>query len=115
MGTVNDRVRTGKTPAELKQAILDNRYYLQGRISALATTNDWYMAVAYAVRDHVLNEWIQAFGGRRGTRPRIVSYLSAEFLIGPQLGNNLLNAGDIQLRLHRASFRSEAKASLRSR
>ncbi len=96
MDTVHDRVRTGKTPAELKQAILDNLYYLQGRIPALATTNDWYMAVAYAVRDHVLNEWIQAFGNRRGTRSRIVSYLSAEFLIGPQLGNNLLNAGDIQ-------------------
>jgi starch phosphorylase len=96
MDTVHDRVRTGKTPAELKQAILDNLYYLQGRIPALATTNDWYMAVAYAVRDHVLNEWIQAFGNRRGARSRIVSYLSAEFLIGPQLGNNLLNAGDIQ-------------------
>ena len=68
MDTVNDRVRTGKTPAELKQAILDNLYYLQGRIPALATTNDWYMAVAYAVRDRMLNDWIQAFGGKRGIR-----------------------------------------------
>jgi starch phosphorylase len=90
METVSDRVRTGRTPAELKQAILDNLYYAQGRIPELATTNDWYMAVAYVVRDRMMNDWIQAFGRARGTRVRIVSYLSAEFLIGPQLGNNLL-------------------------
>ena len=86
METVTDRVRTGRTPAELRQAILDNLYYVQGRIPELATTNDWYMAVAYAVRDRMMNDWIQAFGRARSTRTRIVSYLSAEFLIGPQLG-----------------------------
>ncbi len=91
-----DHVRTGKTPAELKQAILDNLYYVQTRIPELATTNDWYMAVAYVVRDHMMNDWIQSFGRVRGTRNRIVSYLSAEFLIGPQLGNNLLNADGIR-------------------
>ncbi len=95
MDTIENRVRTGKTPAELKQAILDNLYYRQARIPALATTNDWYMALAYAVRDRMMNDWIQAFGRARGTRSRIVSYLSAEFLIGPQLGNNLVNADGI--------------------
>ena len=82
--------------AELKQAILDNLYYAQGRIPELATTNDWYMAVAYVVRDRMMNDWIQAFGRARGTRVRIVSYLSAEFLIGPQLGNNLLCVYEIR-------------------
>src|SRR5271166_3974758 len=96
MQTVIDRVRTGRTPAELKQAILDNLYYAQGRIPELATTNDWYMSVAYVVRDRMMNDWIQAFGRARGTRVRIVSYLSAEFLIGPQLANNLLNVYDIR-------------------
>ena len=96
METVSDRIRTGRTPAELKQAILDNLYYAQGRVPELATTNDWYMAVAYVVRDRMMNDWIQAFGRARGTRVRIVSYLSAEFLIGPQLGNNLLNVYDIR-------------------
>ena len=95
METVTDRVRTGRTTAELKQAILDNLYYAQGRIPELASTNDWYMAVAYVVRDRMMNDWIQAFGRTRGTRTRIVSYLSAEFLIGPQLGNNLLNVYDM--------------------
>ena len=96
METVSDRVRTGRTKAELKQAILDNLYYAQGRIPELATTNDWYMAVSYVVRDRMMNDWIQAFGRARGTRVRIVSYLSAEFLIGPQLGNNLLTVYDMR-------------------
>ena len=93
---MSDGVRTGRTKAELKQAILDNLYYAQGRIPELATTNDWYMAVSYVVRDRMMNDWIQAFGRARGTRVRIVSYLSAEFLIGPQLGNNLLTVYDMR-------------------
>ncbi len=95
MQAVEDRVRTGRSAAELKQAILDNLYYIQGRIPVLASTNDWYMAVSYAVRDRMMNDWIEAFGHARRVRTRIVSYLSAEFLIGPQLGNNLVNVHEI--------------------
>jgi len=96
MEAVQDQVRTGRSPVELKQSILDNLYYTLSRIPELATTNDWYMAVAYAVRDRMMADWIAAFGRTRRTRTRIVSYLSAEFLIGPQLGNNLLNVHDIR-------------------
>jgi starch phosphorylase len=96
MEPVIDRVRIGRSPADLKQAILGNLYFVQTRIPELATTNDWYMAVAYAVRDRMMNDWIEAFGRTRRTRSRIVSYLSAEFLIGPQLGNNLLCVHDIR-------------------
>jgi glycogen phosphorylase len=96
MEAVPDHVRTGHSAAELRQAILDNLYYVQTRIPELATTNDWYMAVSYAVRDRMMNDWIEAFGRARHTRTRIVSYLSAEFLIGPQLANNLLNVHDIR-------------------
>jgi len=80
----------------LKQAILDNLYYAQGRIPEIATTNDWYMALAYTVRDRMMNDWIEAFACDRKERLKIVSYLSAEFLIGPQLGNNLLNVHEIR-------------------
>jgi glycogen phosphorylase len=47
--------RTGTSVALIKQAILDNLYHIQGRIPELATRNDWYMAVAYAVRDRMLD------------------------------------------------------------
>jgi glycogen phosphorylase len=96
METALDRVRTGQTAAELKQAILDNLYYALGRIPEVATTNDWYMALAFTIRDRMMNDWIEAFARERRERLKIVSYLSAEFLIGPQLDNNLLNVHDIR-------------------
>jgi glycogen phosphorylase len=88
-----DEARTGNSVADLKQAILDDLYYVQGRIPELATPNDWYMALAYAVRDRMMNDWIKAFTLMRKEDVKIVGYLSAEYLIGPQLGNNLLNLG----------------------
>lgn len=96
MQSAHDRVRVGRTAAELKQAILDNLHYAQGRIPEIATTSDWYMALAYTVRDRMMNDWIEAFACDRKERRKIVSYLSAEFLIGPQLGNNLLNVHEIR-------------------
>ena len=67
MDVAQENVRTGRSASELKQAILDNLYYVQSRIPALATTNDWYMAVSYAVRDRMMNDWIEAFGRVRET------------------------------------------------
>jgi len=93
MPTSLDEARTGNTVADLTQAILDSLYYVQGRIPALATPTDWYMALAYTVRDRLMNDWITAFSTMRKEDIKIVGYLSAEFLIGPQLGNNLLNLG----------------------
>src|SRR5208337_1515374 len=88
-----DQIRTGTTTADLKQAILDNLYYVQGCVPELATPIDWYMALAYTVRDRAMNDWIKSFSLMRHEDIKIVGYLSAEFLIGPQLGNNLLNLG----------------------
>ena len=93
MPAILDEARTGNSIADLKQAILDNLYYIQGRIPALATPTDWYMALAYAVRDRMMNDWVKAVSLMRTEDIKIVGYLSAEFLIGPQLGNNLLNLG----------------------
>jgi len=85
--------RTGTSVASLKQAILDNLYYVQGRTPQLATRNDWYMAVAYSMRDRMLDRFITALQGLSRPEVKIASYLSAEFLMGPHLGNNLLNLG----------------------
>lgn len=95
MESARDQVRVGRTAADLKQAILDNLYYVLGRIPEVATTNDWYMALAFTIRDRMMNDWIEVFACERKERLKIVSYLSAEFLIGPQLGNNLLNVHGI--------------------
>ncbi len=85
--------RTALTPDTIQHAIMDNLYCIQGRIPRTATRNDWYMAVAYTVRDRILHKWMQTIDAYMGNNKKSVSYLSAEFLIGPQLGANMINLG----------------------
>ncbi len=86
-----DPIRTANTASALKQSILDNLYYSLGRVPELATPMDWYMAVAHTVRDRAMNDWVESFARIRNEEIKVVAYLSAEYLIGPQLANNLLN------------------------
>lgn len=88
-----DDLRTGLSPEMLKRAIVDNLFYVQGRLPEIATRNDWYMALAFTVRDRLLDRWIKTVRTLMKHDMRVVSYLSAEFLMGPQLENNLLNLG----------------------
>jgi len=87
------RTRTGLGKDDLKRAYLDNLFYLQGRFLEVATVNDLYMAAAYTVRDRLLARWIRSAQTFKQTNARTVCYLSAEFLLGPHLVNNLVNLG----------------------
>ncbi len=87
-----ENIRTGTNPETLAQALLDNLHYIQGRLPERATPNDWYIALAYTVRDRLLDNWVQTLRAIDND-VKVVSYLSAEFLLGPQLGNNLINLG----------------------
>jgi starch phosphorylase len=86
-------VRMGSSVADIKQAILDNLVCVQGRFAPVATRNDYYLAVAYAVRDRVLARWAKAAYTYYENASRTVCYLSAEFLLGPLLENNMVNLG----------------------
>ena len=83
--------RTGLSVETLRRAIADNLFYVQGKSVDMATQNDFYMALAYTVRDRLLQQWLATQAAYGQTNVRVVCYLSAEFLLGPHLGNNLVN------------------------
>jgi starch phosphorylase len=87
----DERTALGKDA--IKNSFLDDLFYMQGKFPALATNNDYYMALAYAVRDRMLQRWISTAAAYTKHGSRTVAYLSAEFLMGPHLGNNLVNLG----------------------
>ena len=91
----NDRehVRTGMSVESLKRALLDNLFYVQGRFQDVATLGDYYQALSYTVRDRILHCMIHTAKTAKYSGARTVCYFSAEFLLGPHLGNNILNMG----------------------
>ena len=73
----------------LYNGIKERLFYTLGKRPDIATSHDFYMALSYAVRDQMMTHWLD-------TKPKSkkeVAYLSAEFLIGPQLNRNLINLG----------------------
>jgi glycogen phosphorylase len=83
--------RTGLSVETIRRAFADNLFYIQGRLLTAASLNDFYMALAYTVRDRLLQRWLSTVQLYRQRNVKIVCYLSAEFLVGPHLGNNLIN------------------------
>ena len=90
---VQENIRTALDPDAFKRALMDNLCFVQGRFPKVATLNDWYMALAYTVRDRVLHRWMKTMEGYMGLNIKSLSYLSAEFLVGPHLVNNVINLG----------------------
>lgn len=85
--------RRGLSLGALKRGFQDHLRYTQGRILRVATLNDIYMALAYTVKDRLLHRWVRSAETYMKGGLRAVSYFSAEFLMGPQLANNLINLG----------------------
>jgi len=90
---IQDTIETGQRSFEIQESILRHLYHTQVKPTPLATPNDWYMATAHAVRDQMVNNWLNSFHDLTVAKEKLklVSYLSSEFLLGPHLGNNLLN------------------------
>jgi glycogen phosphorylase len=90
---LNDR--TGLSTDAIAHALIDNLHCLQAKAPQHATRNDWYMALAYTVRDRLLDRYIRTVDAiaAPAVEGKVVAYLSAEFLTGPHLGNGLIALG----------------------
>jgi glycogen phosphorylase len=89
----HEDVRTGMHADLLRQAVLDHLRYSIGRPAAALKPEHYYRALALAVRDRMQQRWIATTQTYLDLSRKVACYLSAEFLMGPQLGNNLLNLG----------------------
>ncbi|MBI2921243.1 MAG: glycogen/starch/alpha-glucan phosphorylase [Planctomycetes bacterium] len=90
---VPESIRTGNSVASLKQSVLDNLFYAIGRPMSVATRHDLYTALSLTVRDRLMEKDLESIHAFSTREFKTVCYLSAEFLMGPQLGANLFNLG----------------------
>ena len=89
-----NEIRTETDETTIARAFLDNLHYRQGVTLENAGRNNLYLALSYTVRDRIFASWFKELQGFIDSESeknfKIVSYLSAEFLPGPHLGNNLV-------------------------
>ena len=92
-GCYADPERSGLKANELYDGMTEHLFFSLGKLAPSATRHDLYMALSCAVRDRLMMRYLVGKAALRETPSKTVAYLSAEFLIGPQLGNNLLMLG----------------------
>jgi starch phosphorylase len=83
-------MRTGMDVKSLKEAVTEHLFYQLGREIGNTSLNDLYMAVAFTVHDRLQRREHRTMDQVFENGVRLVSYLSAEYLLGPQLGANLI-------------------------
>jgi glycogen phosphorylase len=91
--TSGDETRPRDDANSLRRAVIDKMYFELAKFPGVATKNDHYLALAFAVRDRLLHRWVASAKSILEQKRRTVIYLSAEYLIGPQLGANILTLG----------------------
>src|SRR3954463_7367237 len=79
--------------AALKKAIQKKLLYTVGKDPEHASVHDWYMATALAVRDRMVDRWVETTRQTYAQSEKRVYYLSLEFLIGRLLIDALTNLG----------------------
>ena len=78
---------------EFKKEVVENVKTLYRKTIDEATTQEVFQAVAYAVKDEIIDQWIATRKEFDKADPKRVYYLSMEFLMGRALGNSIINLG----------------------
>ena len=81
------------TAEQFADEIREQLKYTQNVTTEQATPADVYVAASKAVRNHLADSWFKTQADTVNGNTKAVGYLSAEFLMGKQLRNALLNAG----------------------
>ncbi|MDD3617273.1 MAG: glycogen/starch/alpha-glucan phosphorylase [Lachnospiraceae bacterium] len=77
--------------AEFKKSVKENVKTLFRKNMDEATSEQLFQAVSYAVKDMIIDNWLKSQEQFAKDDPKIVYYMSMEFLMGRALGNNLIN------------------------
>jgi starch phosphorylase len=85
--------RTGMSPKTLERAVLDHLFYTCAKDLPFATDDDVYRSMAHTVRDRMVHRWIQTQRAHHEADVKRAYYLSAEFLMGRALADNLRKLG----------------------
>ena len=83
----------GRDRASLKKSVAQRLVYSLGKDPTTATTRDWFHATALAVRDRLIDRWMDTTRTYEQLDSKRVYYLSMEFLTGRLLTNSLMNIG----------------------
>ena len=83
----------GQDADEIKQSLINRLIYNVGKDHYTATARDWLHSLAYVVRDHLIQRWMETMRSYYQADAKRIYYLSLEFLIGRSLTNALLSLG----------------------
>jgi starch phosphorylase len=89
----NQDDRTGLSPETLRRAVLDHLHYTCARDRESASLADLYNAMAHAMRDRLLSRWLATRATYRRLGSKRIYYLSAEYLLGRAMSQNLDSLG----------------------
>ncbi len=92
-GCYADPIKAGIDADAVFDGMTEHLFFTLGKLATTASLRDLYMALSYAIRDRLMTRYLATQEAIRAKPQKTVAYLSAEFLIGPQLNNNLLNLG----------------------